>query len=153
MHLARRRYVSACDSAQAALRANPANVKAAFRAGKACLALGRAVTAADLAQLGLEVEPDNAPLAALLREAGELRAVQRRNEERVLREAAARDAGLDALRAAVAARGLRIGPPQFADQRRTSSEPYVDAADGSIHWPVLLLYPEYGASVARAAPA
>lgn len=116
------------------------------------MALGRATTAADFAQLGLECEPANATLLALFAEASEMRRVQRANEAAVLAAAEARAARLDAVRAAVRARGLVVGPPQFADMRRTDADPYVDAEDGSggpdgtLHWPVLLLYPEYGTS-------
>lgn len=105
------------------------------------------MTAADFAQLGLELEPANGPLAEVLREATALRATQRRNEEAVRAEAEARAVALDALRAAARERGLKVGPPAFSDQRRTPADPYVDPDDGtSLHWPVLLLYPEYGVS-------
>ena len=113
---------------------------------QACLSLGRAVTAIDFAQLGLEIEPDNAALAQLVAEASALRAVQKKNEAAVRAEAEKRSAALDVLRSAVKERGYRVGPPQFADQRRTSADPYLDPEDGAIHWPVILLYPEYGTS-------
>lgn len=145
IHLARKKYISAVDSAQAALSANPFNVKAAYRAGKACLALGRAVTALDFAQLGLELEPENAPLLQLVTDATALRRVQKKNEEASRAQAEAREVALDAVRDAVKVRGLQVGPPQWADQRRTPADPFVDSDDGSLHWPVLLLYPEYGA--------
>lgn len=45
------------------------------------------------------------------------------------------------LAAALALRGYRLTLPEVKVGAR---KPYVDAADGSIHWPVLLMYPETG---------
>ena len=117
---------------------------------QAYLALGRAVTALDIAQLGLEAEPSNAVLITLAAEATAARNVQRANEAATRVELAAREASLSEVRAAASARGVRVGPPLFQDQRRTAALPYVSPAGsddaGALHWPVLLLYPEYGTS-------
>ena len=145
VHLARGKFVSAVECAGAALRADPANAKAAWRGGRACLSLGRAGPARELAELGLRSEPTNAALLALLAEAGALARVQAANARAAAREAAAAAAAVAAARAAAAERGLSIGPPVWRDQRRTRAVPYADA-EGALHWPVLLLYPEYGTS-------
>jgi hypothetical protein len=86
IHLKRSKWISAIAAAEASMRAQvfctacrfnrehylvyrlqpkPVNIKAAFRAGVACLELGRATAARDFAQLVLGVEPGNAAAAEL----------------------------------------------------------------------------------------
>lgn len=45
------------------------------------------------------------------------------------------------LAAALTLRGYKLTLPEVKVGAR---KPYVDAADGSVHWPVLLMYPETG---------
>lgn len=69
-------------------------------------------------------------------------------EAKAAAEAAARDAARTAaiapakqLAAALTLRGYRLTLPEV---KLGGRKPYVDTADGSVHWPVLLLYPETG---------
>lgn len=45
------------------------------------------------------------------------------------------------LAAALTLRGYKLTLPEFKIGTR---KPYLDAADGSVHWPVLFMYPETG---------
>lgn len=69
-------------------------------------------------------------------------------EQKAASEAAARAAAEAAalapskqLAAALTLRGYKLTLPEV---KVVARKPYVDAADGSVHWPVLLLYPETG---------
>jgi tetratricopeptide (TPR) repeat protein len=142
IYLARGKYITAVDSSDRALRLWPDNSKAAFRAAKACLALGRAAACLDYCEAGSLADADNAgAFDALVKEAREAVARQDRMAAQSAKEAAEREASLARVRAACTERGLRVGPPVFNSMKRTRAEPYVDA-EGGLHWPVLLLYPE-----------
>jgi hypothetical protein len=160
IHMARGKFISAVDACHQALRAWPGNSKAAWRAAKAALALGRAEAAAALAEAGRAAAVSaaaaaggdaaaeaaaGAPFAPLAAEAAALLARQRRLAEATARELAARSQGLAAVRAVCAARGLRVGPPLFNNMRRTLAAPFVAPGD-VVHWPVVVLYPEAGHS-------
>ena len=159
IHMARGKFITAVDACHAALRAWPGNTKAAWRAAKAALALGRAEAAAALAEAGraaavaatsggsdAAAEAAAAALfAPLAADAAALLARQRRLAEATARELALRAAGLGAVRAVCASRGIRVGPPLFNNMRRTLATPFVAAGD-VVHWPVVLLYPEVGHS-------
>jgi tetratricopeptide (TPR) repeat protein len=145
IYLARGKFITVLDCAQQALRVWPGNVKAAFRAAKACVALGRANVAIELCELGLKAEPSNSALQTQAKEARELLERQERIRRKTEEETAVRNASLDRVRAAVKERGLRIGPPLFSGMKRTLTDPYVDESD-CLHWPVLVLYPQYGQS-------
>jgi hypothetical protein len=158
IHMARGKFISAVDSCHAALRAWPGNSKAAWRAAKSALTLGRAEAAAALAETGRAAAVAMvsggdataeaaavAPFLPLAAEAAALLARQARLAEATAKELAARSAGLDAVRAMCAARGLRLGPPLFNNMRRTLAAPFVAPGD-VVHWPVVVLYPEVGHS-------
>lgn len=66
------------------------------------------------------------------------------HEQQQAAATAAQDAALAPARrlaAALVLRGYRLTSPQV---RVGSRRPYVSAQDGSVHWPVLLMYPETG---------
>ena len=144
--LARQKYISVLDECSAALRAWPDNAKAAWRAVKAALALGKATIALELAEVGsLAGEGGEATFAPLVREARELLAHQGRMAAATAAELAGREASLVRLRAACSQRGIAVGPALFNGMRRTLAAPYVDEQD-CLHFPVVVLYPAAGQS-------
>ena len=136
--LARKKYISCVVEAEAALKLTPHNVRAAFRAGTACLAMGKAEAGAGFAALGLSAEPGNPSLLALAASAAEAGRVQAVNAAATAAAAAATAARLAGVRTAVRARGLAVGPPLFAGLRRTPALPGVDE-EGRLEWPVALV--------------
>ena len=145
--LARRKFISVLDECHAALRAWPDNAKAAFRAVKAALALGKATAALEMAEIGsLAGDGDGSgAFAPLVAEARELLALQQRAAAATAAELAAREASLTELRAACRERGIRVGPALFNGMRRTLAAPHV-GADGLLRFPVVVLYPAEGQS-------
>jgi hypothetical protein len=147
IYLARRKYISVLEASSAALRAWGDNAKAAWRAVKAALALGRAELALELAEVGsLAGEGGGeAAFAPLVAEARELLAVQARSAAAAAGELAARQAELGRVRAACSARGISVGPALYSGMRRTLARPHLDASD-CLHFPVVVLYPAAGQS-------
>ena len=98
--------------------------------------------------------------------------VQAKHAEAAATLARSRAECLTRVRSACAARGIAVGPPLFRDMRRTLAQPYVEGpapsstpsptpseaarapagagaegeGAGELHWPVMILYPEYGTS-------
>jgi len=188
IYLARNKHISVVSSCERALQLWPDNAKAAFRAAKSCIALGRAAAALEFAEIGRSAAPPAAaspaaqpraavpgasapaataatagaagaagavgaaapppaaaadPFEALVREASALLARQERMALATRAEQAARDAALQAVRDGCMQRNIRVGPPLYATaMRRTAARPYLDA-DECMHWPVLLLYPQF----------
>lgn len=146
IYLHRKKYITVLDCCDKALRYWSDNTKASFRAAKACIALGRASSALEICELGrLSDEAGGAAFDPLVKEASELLARQDRIAAATRKEAAARHAKLEAVRAGCRERGIRVGPPVFSGLKRTNAEPYIDE-DGVMHWPILLLYPQYNQS-------
>ena len=158
IHLARGKYISTLDACHEALRAWPGNAKACWRGAKAALALGRAEAAIALAAAGrasaIAAAPPGEPAAAaaaaapfvpLTSEAEALLARQGRAAAATALELAAREGGLQGVRAACLERGIRVGPPLFNGMKRTLANPFLGDG-GTVHWPVVLLYPAVGHS-------
>jgi hypothetical protein len=156
--LARQKYISVLDECTAALRAWPDNAKAAFRAVKAALALGKATAALELAEIGSlaggggeeggsgsSSSGGSATFAPLVREARELLERQARMAAATAAEMEARAASLARLRAACTERGISVGPALFNGMRRTLAMPYLDQAQ-VLHFPIVVLYPATGQS-------
>ena len=145
--LARRKYISVLDECSAALRAWPDNAKAAWRAVKAALALGKAEAALELAEVGSLAGDGGgeAAFAPLVKEARELQAHQARMAAATAAEMAARAASLARLREACRERGIAAGPALFNGMRRTLAAPYLDASQ-VLHFPIVVLYPAVGQS-------
>lgn len=84
------------------------------------------------------------PLLSLLLSVQEVEAAEQKAASEAAARAAAEAAALapsKQLAAALALRGYKLTLPEVKVGAR---KPYVDAADGSVHWPVLLMYPETG---------
>jgi tetratricopeptide (TPR) repeat protein len=156
IYLARGKHITVVDSCERALRLWPDNVKAAFRAAKSCLALGRATTALGFCEVGRMASansssfPDNStsdPFEPISKEATELLQRQERIAAKTKLELANRAKQLEKVRSACLSRGLRVGPPLYSGgMRRTLAMPYVDKENDLLHWPLLLLYPQYNTS-------
>lgn len=146
--LARQKYISVLEECTAALRAWPDNAKAAWRAVKAALALGKATLALELAEIGsLAAAQDGseATFAPLIRDARELLAHQARMAAATAKDMAERAASLAALRQACTERGISVGPALFNGMRRTLAMPHLDAQQ-CLHFPIVVLYPAVGQS-------
>lgn len=126
----------------AALARNSHNVKAWYRSAKALLAVGRIAEADEACAGGLAVDEGNGPLRAMAREVvakAEAAASKAAAEERRTLEGARRGA---ALRRALETRGVKVRksalPPDTGDARMELVE---DGGEGTLTFPVLLLYP------------
>lgn len=145
IYMQRGKYISVLDSCRTALRLWGDNTKAVYRSAKVCIDLGRATTALEFIELGLTIEPENTSFLPLQKEAKELLARQERIAAATAKEQRTKFEKLITLREACKERKILIGPPLYSSMRRTHANPYVDE-EGSIHWPVLLLYPQYNQS-------
>ncbi|ETS83298.1 hypothetical protein PFICI_05174 [Pestalotiopsis fici W106-1] len=143
-HLEVKNYRSCWLGGAAALKLNPANVKALYRSARALLAVDRIEEADDACARGLALDESNKALQAVARDIiarSEHVAAQRRREaERLAREE--RRAAL--LKAAIAARGIRTRstdkPPEMEDAR-LRLVPDEDDPTSSLSFPTVLLYP------------
>lgn len=149
IYLARGKYIRVVEECGAALRAWGDNSKAAWRAAKAAIALGRASSALELAEIGSCAgeggEDAAASFAPLVKEARELLRVQEGHAAAARRLASERASSLAVVREACRERGIQVGPPLFNGMQRTTARPYVDE-EGALHWPVVVLYPGAGQS-------
>lgn len=154
-HLELRNYRSCWLDCNAALRLNSRNLKAWYRAAKALLAVGRADEADGACAAGLAVDPDNGPLRAVARDVAARKEAARNKaaeEERARLEDAGRGA---ALRAALAARGVRVRssgrPPDMGDAKLelvgdgSGAEGGGEGGEGggTLTFPTVLLYPAH----------
>lgn len=150
-HLSLRNYRSCTTDCAAALRLNPANIKAFYRSARALLAVGRVDEADDACARGLALDAGNQPLRALAAEiaaAAEAAAAKRRVDE----ERAARERKKEALlRAALQARNIRLRAtpggkgPDLEDARVRLAPDEEDPASALV-FPTLLLYPAHAES-------
>lgn len=143
IYLARGKHITVLSCCDKSLQAVPNNVKVLFRAAKSSLTLGRAKAARDFTRLALAQDADNLALRALAGEADKALAVQRAHAAAAEREYESRLYRIAQVRLAVEERALRMGPPMYRNMRRTNAYPYIDSEDAAMHWPVLLLYPQY----------
>ena len=137
LHLKRGNNRSALRDAQAALHADPASVKARFRAIKAALALGKTLVALALLK-GHEDDAALAPLADETKKAVARAQAQARSDERKVYAQRKADADLRAL--------LRSRPIRFGSGDASRDGAPAKQADGSLAWPLVLLYPEHSQS-------
>lgn len=147
-HLELANYRSCTADCAAALRLNPANVKALYRSGRALLAVDRVAEADDACARGLALDSANPALLSLARSvadrAAHLEVARKAAEARddAVRQREAR------LRAALRANGIRTRstgkPPQMEDARvQMVQDADGTDGDGSLVFPTVLLYPEH----------
>ncbi|KFH47792.1 Hsp70/Hsp90 co-chaperone-like protein [Hapsidospora chrysogenum ATCC 11550] len=145
-HLELRNYRSCWTDCAAALRLNPANVKACYRSARALLAVGRIEEADDVCARGLALDGENKALRGLADEiiskAKERDARRRKEAEREAREK--RRALLR--KAALKARGIPTRttekPPEMEDAA-LALVPDPDDPRSTLSFPTVLLYPAH----------
>lgn len=143
-HLELQNYRSCWIDCAAALRLNPANVKACYRSAKALLAVDRIEEADDVCARGLALDESNKALQAvandIIKRAKEVDAKRKREAERQATELR-RDA---LLKAALAARGIptrRTEKPPEMEDAKIQLVPNPDDPRSALSFPTLLLYP------------
>ena len=146
VHLAGGHFISALEESTESLRCG-GGAKAAWRAGKACLSLGRASSCLEFCDLGrsLVVLPSADAFLGIAAESALLIKAQRANAKTTAVAQADRRASLARVRVACSQRRIAVGPPLFAGMHRTAAVPYIDEHE-ELHWPVNILYPEHGQS-------
>lgn len=138
-------YGSCNRDCAAALRINPKNVKAWYRAGSACLALDKVDEAIDAAQSGLKYDPANTALNVLLEKAiqrkahlAELEQIRLEREERQRKERATVHRALKERQIPVRTTNR---PPEMPEAAITLDDP-LDSSS-ILSFPVMLLYPAH----------
>ncbi|KAF2969530.1 hypothetical protein GQX73_g4049 [Xylaria multiplex] len=143
-HLELKNYRSCWLDGSAALRLNPKNIKAYYRSARAFLAVDRIAEADDACSRGLALDESNNPLKTVARDiikrAGELAALQKREAERLAKEK--RREML--IKAALKAREIRTRttaqPPEMEDAG-VKLAPDPDDPASHLCFPTVLLYP------------
>ncbi|KAI9018984.1 hypothetical protein DFJ74DRAFT_608140 [Hyaloraphidium curvatum] len=139
VNLELKNYRAVLNDCAEAIKLDPSNVKAYYRAARACLALGRLKEALDAAERGLAIDAENAPLRAEKDKIeAKLREEKRKEDEKKARQRQEKMAELR-LAQALRMRGLRMrGAPKVEDARVK-----LDPETNRLFWPVFFLYPEH----------
>jgi tetratricopeptide (TPR) repeat protein len=135
-------FGNALLDAKDAVRFDPVNIKAHYRAAKSALNLRKYDECRKLCLAGFDVDPDNPELSSIQKDADkrqlETEAAEKAEQERQYNIRAPARKIADAL----LSRGWKIGRPQFGVGDR---KPFLDILEGNeeeVRWPVLLFYPE-----------
>ncbi|KIW80790.1 hypothetical protein Z517_07407 [Fonsecaea pedrosoi CBS 271.37] len=139
-----RNYRSTIQDSAAALRINPANIKAHYRSASALLALDKVLEALDVASRGFKLDPTNTALKKLLDQIRSRMAVKEAEDRRRLAELRRKQQEKAALDAALKARKIVVRgskhPPNLEDATiRLSPDPL--SPKSLLEFPVMLLYP------------
>jgi tetratricopeptide (TPR) repeat protein len=139
VNLELKNYRAVLNDCAEALKLEPENVKAFYRAAKACLALGKLEEALDAADCGLKIDPKNQGLKAEKDKiATKLAEEKRKVEDKKKKEREAKMADLR-LAQALRQRNLRLqGKPKLEEAKVA-----LDNTTGRLFWPVFFLYPEH----------
>ncbi|KAL6747191.1 hypothetical protein V8C86DRAFT_2916866 [Haematococcus lacustris] len=129
----------ALDDAEAALRQDPTNIKATFRAARAALKLRLPAQALQYVHQGQALDPGAPEWPDLVKEAAAVEAVQQAAAKARAEEDAAA-AAANSLADAIVARGIKMTGPQVRTEK--SWKPSLDGPGGRLVWPLLVLYPE-----------
>ncbi|XP_022758557.1 tetratricopeptide repeat protein 4 homolog isoform X2 [Durio zibethinus] len=129
-------YRRALSDSQDAIKLSPENVKAYYRAAKACLSLNLLSEAKSYCESGIEKDPSNEELKKLAKQ------VDLKKLEQEQREAQVSKALVEAkdLVSAIEDRRLKLGRAMYRELIGLR-KPVLDK-NGILHWPVLLLYAE-----------
>lgn len=137
-----------------AIKCNPLNSKAYYRAADVCKRLEKWEKALEYCAAGLSACTEHLePLTKLqalaqakfeAKKAQELLKSQQKGSAAIQKQAA-QQAKLLAVRSAVMKRKIEWGPLEFKYQQfeQYDAQPYFDAASDQMHWPVCFLYPQY----------
>nr|GMD64128.1 tetratricopeptide repeat protein 4 homolog [Ipomoea batatas] len=126
----------ALQDAEEAIKLNPANVKAFYRAAKASVSLNLLVEAKSYCEKGLEQSSSNDDLKKLAKQIDTLKYEQERREAEISKAIAA----AKGLISAFEDRNLKIGKAMYRELTGLK-KPILDK-NNILHWPVVLLYPE-----------
>lgn len=142
-------YNRAMDDCRAAIRLDPANVKAYFRATKASDALGLTSQALKFCEAGLQVSPAEKEMQQLqkrLAQACQREEADRQRDQRAAEKAAKERGFADvSVEQALGERGITLGPLLFDVSMYAQGVPLKPKLtdDGeAVQWPLLLLYDE-----------
>lgn len=129
-------YRRALSDSQEAIKLSPANVKAYYRAAKACLSLHLLSEAKSYCESGVEKDPNNEELKKLAKQ------IDLKKLEQEQREAQVSKALVEAkeIVSAIEDRRLKLGRALYRELTGLR-KPVLDR-NGILHWPVLLLYAE-----------
>ncbi|MBA0802677.1 hypothetical protein Gohar_012954 [Gossypium harknessii] len=130
-------YRRALSDSQDAIKLFPANVKAYYRAAKACLSLNLLAEAKSYCESGVGKDPSNEELKKLAKQ------IDLKKLEQEQREAQVSKALVEAkdLVSAIEDRRLKLGNAMYRELTGLR-KPVLDK-NGILHWPVLLLYAEF----------
>lgn len=129
-------YRRALQDAEDAIKLNPSNVKALYRAAKAAFSLNLLAEAKGLCEKGLQHSSSNEELKKLAKQID----IQKSEMERREAEVSKAVSSAKALVSAFETRGLKIGKPMYQELTGLK-KPALDK-NNILRWPVLLLYPE-----------
>ncbi|GLI68177.1 hypothetical protein VaNZ11_012517, partial [Volvox africanus] len=141
VHLLLGNFRKAFEDSLAAKHLDPGNLKAIFRGARAALKLGLWEQCLFFCEEGRAVDPRSSEFDALAKEAISKLEERRQQEERITAQAEAEAVPARMLADVLLARGCKLTRPQVALGSRT--KPTLNP-DGSLTWPVLLMYPESG---------
>jgi tetratricopeptide (TPR) repeat protein len=135
-------YGRVLEDCEEAIKLDPGNVKAYFRATKAAYELRKYEEALKYSELGLAKEPSNKTL--------EREKIKAENQIKALKEVEEKKKSLQTEEAlknrkfnkTLNDKGIVIGQLLFEVQKRETSKPYVDE-ENKIHWPIMFIYEEY----------
>ena len=142
-HFRLRNLRSSLNDACSALTLDPTNAKAAFRACKACILLGRLDEVFTHTASGLQSQPWNQELKKLREHAEALIEQRSHREQREAERKAETTAYAQQVAAALHWRSISVSRPVF--DSHGDPRPWIDE-DGILHWRLLVLYPEVGQS-------
>jgi tetratricopeptide (TPR) repeat protein len=147
VNLSLENYGRALSDSEQALKLDSSNGKAAFRAAKAAMQLSKHELALKHVKAGIVLEPHNSELRKLKQEIEKRQSIANAKS----RETVSAQRGITALQsneiAQLYSKQFTIGKPIFSMRAYTESghRIYTDD-DGSVHFPVVILYPEHDQS-------
>ncbi|KAF3010664.1 hypothetical protein E8E13_005207 [Curvularia kusanoi] len=148
-NLEKKNYRSCINDCASTLRINPSNIKAYYRSSSACLSLDKLPEAKDACEIGLKLDPANAPLKTLSEKIEKRSAyIAKVESDRLAREqkAASERATLDlALKARnVSVRTTTDESPDLEDAKIALENPLDPSSP--LSYPCLILYPAHSQS-------
>lgn len=144
-HLKLKNYRNCLVDCVECLKLEPGNIKANYRAGMSCVAIGKYEDAIAYCNSGIGIKGcDNAQKLAFYKLKQGAQVARKREEDSLARAEARKNTAEQhaaTRRQKMQERGIVMGMPLLSQQR---SYKHKEAAirDGKVYWPVLLVYPE-----------
>ncbi|KAM3184005.1 hypothetical protein ACTXT7_009249 [Hymenolepis weldensis] len=138
-------YGSSVKDCKSAIKINPTHIKAYVQAVKSLLILSKASEALEMCETGLQVDPENATLTELKQKASDLNASFEAQIEKRKNEKAEQIGKLTNVFNNLKKRNITIDfkQPPMGLPEHAGVQISFDAMN-LIHWPVLIIYPEFG---------